>query len=93
MGLISASDARLRAARDGYNRRVAQEEEQSRLLKKKIRTEADFPRRWVRNVRKVVRGGVRELRLKDMMIRVKLKGKAVKWLEKKERRQKFDEDA
>lgn len=62
-GLIRVSDARLRVAKDEHNRRAAQKLEEERVRKKEVRIEADFIRRWLQEVRKVVRASVTAIRV------------------------------
>ncbi|KJZ69545.1 hypothetical protein HIM_11058 [Hirsutella minnesotensis 3608] len=57
-GPLSVHDARVRAARDEYNRRATQEDEQRRIRKKAARDEAAFLRRWLRDIRNAVRNSI-----------------------------------
>lgn len=65
-GPIRVGDARLRVARDEYNRRAAQQEEQRRLLKKDALDEVKFVRRWIAEVRSRVRRSVTEVRINEI---------------------------
>ncbi|KFA53716.1 hypothetical protein S40293_09643 [Stachybotrys chartarum IBT 40293] len=57
-GPITVGDARLRAAKDTFNRLAAQEDEEERIAKKAARGEAAFLRRWISKVRHVVRESI-----------------------------------
>ncbi|XP_044714580.1 tc5 transposase DNA-binding domain-containing protein [Hirsutella rhossiliensis] len=46
-GPLSVGDARIRVARDEYNRQAAQEEEAQRVRNKEVRDEAGYIRRWL----------------------------------------------
>ncbi|KJZ70765.1 hypothetical protein HIM_09849 [Hirsutella minnesotensis 3608] len=57
-GPLTVHDARIRASRDEFNRRAAQEDEERRVKKKQARDEAAFLRRWLRDVRGFVRNSI-----------------------------------
>ncbi|KAM4063346.1 DDE superfamily endonuclease [Hirsutella rhossiliensis] len=61
-GPLSVGDARIRVARDEYNRQAAQEEEAQRVRNKEVRDEAGYIRRWLRKVRFNVRISITEAR-------------------------------
>ncbi|KAJ6436253.1 reverse transcriptase [Purpureocillium lavendulum] len=69
-GPISMHDARLRAARDEYNRQAAQEDEQRRIFRRDVRQEVGCFRRWLRETRARVRKSVSRLRTRDLFLRV-----------------------
>jgi hypothetical protein len=60
-GPIHVSDARLRVARDEYNRQAAQEEEERRLLERYVTDKVVYIRRWFKEVRARVRRSVRDV--------------------------------
>ncbi|KAM4061344.1 DDE superfamily endonuclease [Hirsutella rhossiliensis] len=53
-GPLSVGDARIRVARDEYNRQAAQEEEAQRVRNKEVRDEAGYIRRWLRKGSKAI---------------------------------------
>ncbi|KAH7463447.1 hypothetical protein FOMA001_g18174 [Fusarium oxysporum f. sp. matthiolae] len=59
-GPIRVSDAKLRVARDEYNRQAAQEEKERRLLKRDVTDEVVYIRKWFKEVRACVRRSVFE---------------------------------
>ncbi|XP_044720077.1 DDE superfamily endonuclease domain-containing protein [Hirsutella rhossiliensis] len=65
-GPLSVGDARIRVARDEYNRQAAQEEEAQRVRNKEVRDEAGYIRRWLRKVRFNVRISITEARIRDI---------------------------
>ncbi|KJZ78873.1 hypothetical protein HIM_01646 [Hirsutella minnesotensis 3608] len=65
-GPLSVHDARVRVARDEYNRRASQEDEARRIRKKRSREEVPFVRRWMRDLRSVARNSVTKWRLSEM---------------------------
>ena len=65
-GPLRVGDARIRIAKDEYNRRAAQEDEERRLQKKYIQDEVLFLRRWLRNVRAKTRTSITLLKLSDI---------------------------
>ncbi|KAJ6436237.1 restless-like transposase [Purpureocillium lavendulum] len=67
-GPISMHDARLRAARDEYNRQAAQEDEQRRIFRRDVRQEVGCFRRWLRETRARVRKSVSRLRTRDLFL-------------------------
>ena len=67
-GPLSVYDARVRVARDEYNRLGAKAEEQRRMKKKEARDEAAYLRRWLRNVRGTVRNSIKETRTSQMRL-------------------------
>ncbi|KAM4058298.1 hypothetical protein HRG_006688 [Hirsutella rhossiliensis] len=67
-GPLSVYDARVRVARDEYNRLGAKAEEQRRMKKKEARDEAAYLRRWLRDVRGTVRNSIKETRTSQMRL-------------------------
>ncbi|XP_044716033.1 DDE superfamily endonuclease domain-containing protein [Hirsutella rhossiliensis] len=65
-GPLSDGDARIRVARDEYNRQAAQEEEAQRVRNKEVRDEAGYIRRWLRKVRFNVRISITEAKIRDI---------------------------
>ncbi|XP_044718826.1 DDE superfamily endonuclease domain-containing protein [Hirsutella rhossiliensis] len=65
-GPLSVGDARIRVARDEYNRQAAQEEEAQRVRNKEVRDEAGYIRRWLRKVRFNVRISITEAKIRDI---------------------------
>ncbi|KAM4060053.1 hypothetical protein HRG_002330 [Hirsutella rhossiliensis] len=63
-GPLSVYDTRVRVAKDEYNRRAAREDEDCRLRRKDARAEAAFLRRWIRDVRAVVRNSITKTTIK-----------------------------
>ncbi|KAM4067890.1 DDE superfamily endonuclease [Hirsutella rhossiliensis] len=57
-GPLTVHDSRLRVAKDEYNRLAAQADEARRRLKKEVREEAAFLRRWVRQVKGTCRDSI-----------------------------------
>ncbi|KAM4060707.1 hypothetical protein HRG_001747 [Hirsutella rhossiliensis] len=55
---LTVDNARIRVAKDEYYRRAAQEDKERRIKKKEAREEADFLRRWLRDVRSTVRSSI-----------------------------------
>ncbi|GKU08467.1 unnamed protein product [Fusarium langsethiae] len=68
-GPIRVGDARIRAERDQYHRKEAQKEEQLRLLRRDARDECLYIRRWLADVRSLVRRSVARVKLFDIHIR------------------------
>ncbi|KFA79431.1 hypothetical protein S40288_10427 [Stachybotrys chartarum IBT 40288] len=58
-GPITMGDARLRVARDEYNCRAAQDEEDERIFKRATNAEAAYLRRWNKKVRFTMRNSIR----------------------------------
>lgn len=65
-GPIRVSDARLRVARDEYNRRASQEEEKRRLLKRDAHDEVRYLKRWLWAVRSRVRTSVKAVNIREI---------------------------
>ena len=57
-GPLTVDDARIRVAKDEYNRLAAQEDKRQRLRKKETRDEAAYVRCWIREVRSIVRSSI-----------------------------------
>ncbi|KAG7416692.1 hypothetical protein Forpi1262_v016698 [Fusarium oxysporum f. sp. raphani] len=66
-GPITVYDARLRVAKDLHNRRANQAAEELRFHKKEVRDEAAYARRWLLQVRKLLRASLRDLRVADIV--------------------------
>ncbi|KAI8685333.1 hypothetical protein NCS55_00204600 [Fusarium keratoplasticum] len=67
-GPIRMSDARLRVAKDDYNRQSQQEEEERRVRKKAVKDEMIYIRRWVMRVRGVVRESIQKLKVENIYL-------------------------
>lgn len=65
-GTIRVSDARLRVARDEYNRRASQEEEKRRLLKRDAHDEVRYVKRWLWAVSSRVRTSVKAVNIREV---------------------------
>jgi hypothetical protein len=66
-GPITVYDARLRVAKDLHNRRANQAAEELGFHKKEVRDEAAYARRWLLQVRKLLRASLRDLRVTDIV--------------------------
>lgn len=67
-GPLSIHDARVRVARDEYNRRACQEDEARRMQKKRSRDEVPYIRRWMRDLRSVVRNSITKLKPAELRL-------------------------
>ncbi|RKK62639.1 hypothetical protein BFJ69_g17000 [Fusarium oxysporum] len=65
-GPITVYDARLRVAKDLHNRRANQAAEAQWMHKKKVRDEAAYLRRWMTEVRRLLRASLQQLRVNDL---------------------------
>ncbi|EXU94963.1 hypothetical protein X797_011954 [Metarhizium robertsii] len=63
---LTVGDARIRVAKDEYNRVAAQEDERQRLRKKEARNEAAYVRRWLREVRSIVRSSITKIAMHEV---------------------------
>ena len=66
-GPITVYDARLRVAKGLHNRRANQAAEGLRFHKNEVRDEAAYARRWLLQVRKLLRASLRDLRVADIV--------------------------
>ncbi|EGU83433.1 hypothetical protein FOXB_06055, partial [Fusarium oxysporum f. sp. conglutinans Fo5176] len=66
-GPITVYDAGLRVAKDLHNRRANQAAEELRFHKREVRDEAEYARRWLLQVRKLLRASLRDLRVADIV--------------------------
>ncbi|KAH7471202.1 hypothetical protein FOMA001_g13664 [Fusarium oxysporum f. sp. matthiolae] len=65
-GPITVYDARLRVAKDLHNRRANQAVEAQRMHKKEVRDEVAYLRRWMTDVRRLLRASLQQLRVNDL---------------------------
>lgn len=65
-GPITVYDARLRVAKDLHNRRANQAAGAQRMHKKEVRDEVAYLRRWMTEVRRLLRASLQQLRVNDL---------------------------